>query len=91
MTLEEILSLIEENELGRDVFMHLFRDASFVANQLTADDCAVYDADLDEVVNGMAADKTEDEGKAEPVAETKTEVNAPKSQRFVTLTTGQNF
>lgn len=82
MTLEEILSLIEENELGRNVFMYLFRDASFVANQLTADDCAevfegilkgkddltrdrlkklcaVYDADLDEVVNGMAADKTE--------------------------------
>lgn len=29
MTLEEILSLIEENELGRDVFMHLFRDAFF--------------------------------------------------------------
>lgn len=106
MTLEEILRLIEENELGRDVFMHLFRDASFVANQLTADDCAevfegilkgkddltrdrlkklcaVYDADLDEVVNRMAADKTEDEGKAEPVAETKTEVNAPKSQRFI--------
>ena len=32
MTLEEILSLIEENELGPDVFMHLFRDASFVAS-----------------------------------------------------------
>jgi hypothetical protein len=40
MTLEEILSLIEENELGRDVFMHLFRDAYFVADQLTTDDCA---------------------------------------------------
>ena len=82
MTLEEILSLIEENELGRDVFMHLFRDAFFVADQLTADDCAevfegilkgkddltrdrlkklcaVYDADLDEVVKVVEADKAE--------------------------------
>lgn len=80
MTLEEILSLIEENELGREVFMHLFRDSYFVADQLTADDCAevfegilkgkddltrdrlkklcaVYDADLDEVVKGFDADK----------------------------------
>lgn len=76
MTLEEILRLIEENELGRDVFMHLFRDSFFIADKLTADDCAevfegilkgkddltrdrlkklcaVYDADLDEVVNGI--------------------------------------
>lgn len=106
MTLEEILSLIEENELGRDVFMHLFRDSYFVADQLTADDCAevfegilkgkddltkerleslcrAYDADLDEVVKGLGPDKAEDEGKAEPVAETKPEVNAPKPQRFM--------
>lgn len=31
MTLEEILRLIEENELGRDVFMHLFRDSFFLS------------------------------------------------------------
>lgn len=32
MTLEEILSLIEENELGRDVFLSLFRDSFFIAD-----------------------------------------------------------
>lgn len=36
---EEVLTLIEENGLEREVFMHLFRDSYFVADQLTADDC----------------------------------------------------
>ena len=38
-SLEEVLTIIEENELGRDVFMSLFRDSYFVADQLTAEDC----------------------------------------------------
>lgn len=38
--LEEVLNLVEENGLGREVFMSLFRDSYFVADQLTADDCA---------------------------------------------------
>lgn len=38
--LEEVLTLIEENGLEREVFMHLFRDSFFIADELTADDCA---------------------------------------------------
>lgn len=38
--LEEVMNLIEENGLGREVFMSLFRDSFFIADELTADDCA---------------------------------------------------
>lgn len=38
--LEEVLTLIEENGLEREVFMSLFRDSFFIADELTADDCA---------------------------------------------------
>ena len=38
--LEEVLTLIEENGLEREVFMRLFRDSFFIADELTADDCA---------------------------------------------------
>lgn len=37
---EDALQIIIENDLGREVFMSLFRDAEFVAHNLTEDDCA---------------------------------------------------
>lgn len=103
-SLEEVLTIIEENGQGREVFMSLFRDPLFIADELTADDCAevfegilkgkddltkerlknlcaTYDADLEEIVNGItnAAEKVEqEEGKDKMKLETTTE----KPKRF---------
>lgn len=40
MTLEEVLKLIEDNNLERDVFMHLYRESDKLNEQMSSDDCA---------------------------------------------------
>lgn len=40
MTLEEVLKLIEDNNLERDVFMHLYRESDRLNEQMSSDDCA---------------------------------------------------
>ena len=40
MTLEEVLKLVEDNNLERDVFMHLYRESDKLNEQMSSDDCA---------------------------------------------------
>lgn len=79
LDLKEVLELIEDNGLERDVFMWLFRKSQALNARMTADDCvevfegilkgkedltrdrlknlcATYDADLEEIVNGISVE-----------------------------------
>lgn len=39
MTLDEVLKLIEDNNLERDVFMDLYRNSDKLNDQMSSDDC----------------------------------------------------
>lgn len=39
MVFDEVLKLIEDNNLERDVFMHLYRECDKLNEQMSSDDC----------------------------------------------------